>query len=75
MVQLTYLDLTNNQISDIGVVDLLGLLKLTHLYLMSNRITLKSVLNLFELSKLIVFDVRFNLNNALDKETARSNKP
>ena len=43
LVNLLYLDLTTNQVTDEGVRSLLDLKKLTHLYMMTNRLTEDSV--------------------------------
>ena len=47
MPSLVYLDITTNQITDKGVPSLLMLTKLTHLYMMANRITEEEVYRMF----------------------------
>ena len=70
------MDLTTNGVTDEGVPFLLGLKKLTHLYLMSNRVTEKTIPDLFgELKNLEVLDVRFNINDAGVKEMLKGKKP
>jgi len=70
------LDLTTNLVTDEGVRSLLELKKLTHLYLMSNRLTEASVFMVYaSLPLVVVLDVRFNINDPTKKEEVRAKKP
>ena len=74
--QLTYLDLTTNLVTDEGAGRLLGLGKLTHLYLMANRISQQIVPRIFKsLEGLEVLDIRFTINDTAVKDSLRSAKP
>ena len=73
---LFYLDLTTNLVTDEGAKQLMVLVKLTHFYLMSNRVTEGTVMLAYEsLKKLEVLDVRFNINEQSKKEYLRGLKP
>lgn len=76
LTQLSYLDLTTNQITDLGAVHLLELKKLTHLYLMSNQVTDQTVYKMFQtLNALEVLDVRFNIQDPPTKDALKANRP
>ena len=76
MPALVYLDLTTNQITDKGVSSLLCLTKLTHLYMMANRVTADEVYRMFQQLKCLeVLDVRFNVQEQDKKDAMRANKP
>ena len=62
--------------TDKGAETLLGLKKLTHLYLMANRVTQHIVPLVFQaMESLEVLDVRFVINDAAVKESLRNSKP
>ena len=76
MASLTYLDITNNFLTDESVPNILQLVKLTHLYLMSNQLTIDGAKAFIqELPNLKTLDLRFNKLTTEQKEELRAEKP
>ena len=76
MASLTYLDITNNFLADESVPNILQLAKLTHLYLMSNQLTIDGAKAFIqELPNLKTLDLRFNKLTTEQKEELRAEKP
>ena len=76
MASLTYLDITNNFLTDESVPNILQLVKLTHLYLMSNQLTIDGAkVPIQKLPNLKTLDLRFNKLTTEQKEELRAEKP
>jgi hypothetical protein len=72
---LTYLDITNNQLSGESVKQLNRLDKVSHLYLMSNKLSKDGIIEIMRNMKSLQFlDVRFNVWQNEEKEEIRKAK-
>jgi hypothetical protein len=72
---LTYLDITNNQLSGESVNELNRLEKVSHLYLMSNKLSKDGIIEIMRNMKSLQFlDVRFNVWQNEEKEEIRKAK-